>query len=608
MTFKDSPIQKKLMTVILLTSGTVLLLTCSAYFAYEFITFRQTTVQQLSTLAEIIATNSTAALAFDSKEDADEILSAVRAEPHIVAAALYDKEGKIFSRFPENLPDSVFPAVPDSSLYQFRESHLIGFQPVIQGTNHLGTLFLKSDMGAMNERLMLYSGIAVLVILISLLIAFLLSRTLQKQISIPILALAYTARAISDRHDYSVRARKFSEDELGLLTDAFNHMLARIQEQTIAISEGETRVRAIINSAMSAVIVIDAAGIIVDWNARAEKMFGWSREDAIGRELAELIIPPQFREAHRKGIQHFLNTGEGPVINQLLEMSALRSDGSEFPAEISISVMKTENKISFCGFVTDITERKQAEEEIRSFNLKLEQKVTERTQELAAANKELEAFSYSVSHDLRAPLRSIHGYMNIFSEEYGNTLDDEGKRLINTVLRNGQKMGQLIDDLLAFSQLGRKELTKSKVSIKDMVLSIWEEQKRTEKGRKIKFILNNIDEAFADQVTMRQVWTNFISNAIKYTKTKEEAIIEIGSEDRGNELVYYIKDNGAGFDMKYYDKLFGVFQRLHSFHEFEGTGVGLAIVQRVISKHGGKIWAEAEVNKGATFYFSLKKN
>jgi PAS domain S-box-containing protein len=462
-------------------------------------------------------------------------------------------------------------------------------------------------MGAINERLMLYSGIAILVIFISFVIAYLLSRTLQKQISIPILALAYTARAISDRHDYSVRARKFSEDELGLLTDAFNHMLGRIQEQTLAISEGETRVRAIINSAMSAVIVIDANGIITDWNARAEKMFGWPRHEALGRELAELIIPQQFREAHRNGIKYFLNTGKGPVLDQLLEMSALRSDGSEFPAELSISVMKTEDKIAFCGFVTDITERKQAEEEIRSFNLKLEQKVDERTQELHAANKELEAFSYSVSHDLRAPLRSIHGYMNIFSEEYGNTLDDEGKRLIDTVLRNGQKMGQLIDDLLAFSQLGRKELIRTPVSIKDMVSNIWEDIRRTEKNRTIQFNLHQVHEAFADQITIRQVWTNLISNAVKYTKAKDEAIIEIGSDDKGDELVYYIKDNGAGFDMKYYDKLFGVFQRLHSFHEFEGTGVGLAIVQRVISRHGGKIWAEAKVNEGATFYFSLKK-
>lgn len=610
MKFHDMPIKTKLMTLILAISGAVLFLTCSAYFVYDYITFRQNTVRQLGILGKIIAANSTAALAFESHEDANEILSALKAERHIVAAALYDKNGNLFSFYPTRLKTTDFPTLSDTTgnNYTFSAEHLIAFEPVIQGEKRLGTLYIKSDTTAINERLFLYSVIAIAVIIVAFIMAYFLSKRFQKEISVPIFALAYTAKAISDRHDYSVRATKLSNDEMGTLTDAFNQMLSRIQEQNVALSESEARVRAVINSAISAVIVIDNHGLITEWNERAEKMFGWTKREAMGRELAEMIIPHKYREAHRNGMKRAAESGDGPVLNQLLELSAVRMDGREFPVELSISAMKTGDKISFCGFVTDITERKKAEEEIRSFSQQLEQKVMERTDELQLANKELESFSYSVSHDLRAPLRSIHGYMNIFAEEYAANLDQEGKRLIDIILRNSQKMGQLIDDLLAFSQLGRKELVKGKVAMKEMAANIWEDLKRLEQGnREIELTLHDLPVAYGDHVTIRQVWTNFISNALKYTRGKSKAIIEIGFEDKKDETVYFVKDNGAGFDMRYYEKLFGVFQRLHSVHEFEGTGVGLAIIHRIISKHGGRVWADAKVNEGATFYFSLKK-
>jgi light-regulated signal transduction histidine kinase (bacteriophytochrome) len=195
--------------------------------------------------------------------------------------------------------------------------------------------------------------------------------------------------------------------------------------------------------------------------------------------------------------------------------------------------------------------------------------------------------------------------MNIFLEEYGHQLDAEGKRLVNIVLRNGNKMGLLIDDLLEFSKLGRKELIKTNVSMNDLILGIWDDIFKTDGSRDVKFILNKLPDAFAEKSTMRQVWINLISNAVKYSRNKSKTIIEISGEQKDGQVIYCIKDNGSGFDMRYYDKLFGVFQRLHSQNEFEGTGVGLAIVERIIKKHGGKIWAEGEVDKGATFYISL---
>ena len=302
----------------------------------------------------------------------------------------------------------------------------------------------------------------------------------------------------------------------------------------------------------------------------------------------------------------FLATGEAKVLDQLIEMEALHRSGRLFPIELSISKVKTSEVLTFCGFITDITERKRVEEEIKLFNQRLEQMVQERTLELQMVNKELESFSYSVSHDLRAPLRAIHGYMSIFADEYADKFDDEARRLTTIIMNNTQKMGRLIDDLLAFSQLGRKELIRTHASMAQIVESICEEQKRLEEKREIEFVIHDLPYAFVDTVTIRQVWVNLISNAVKYTRPRQQAVIEIGKRHIGDETVIYVQDNGVGFNMKYADKLFGVFQRLHRADEFEGTGVGLATVERIIRKHGGRIWAESELDKGATFYFTFE--
>jgi len=477
MLFKNAPIQKKLMGAIILISGVVLLVTCISFFAYEIITFRQMTTKQLSVLGQIVATNSSAALAFDDRINANEILAALKAERHVAEAALYEKNGNLFSHYPTESPNDGFPSKPGKEGYRFEHDYLVGFQPVTQGKKYLGMLYIKSDMGAMYERLRLYSGISVLVIAVSFLLAYVLSRNIQKKISSPILSLVKTARSISDLQDYSVRAEKMSNDELGLLTDSFNQMLGQIQKQNL---------------------------------------------------------------------------------------------------------------------------------EITSFNQHLEQKVMERTNELEIANKELESFTYSVSHDLRAPLRGIHSYSQILKEDYTDQLDEEGKKTIEVISKNSRKMGELIDDLLAFSRLGRKEVNSRDINMNSLVTSISEEFLSSFAENKIDISIQPLLPASGDQALIKQVWVNLISNAIKYSGKKSKAIIEIGSHQREKMNVYYVKDNGVGFDMKYYSKLFGVFQRLHSQEEFEGTGVGLAITQRIIQKHHGEVWAESKVNEGSIFYFSLQ--
>jgi len=367
MAVPDTPIRRRLMAMILLTSSTVLLLICAAFFTYEFLTFRQSTIAHLTTLGDVIADNSTAALAFANADDAREVLSALRAERHIVAAGLYDRNGKLFAKYPNALADRDLPVAPGQLGFSFTGGHLVGFQPVAQtGNRNLGSLYLKSDMGAMYERFRSYGAIATLAIAGSFLVAYLISRSLQRRISQPILALTQTARAVSDRGDYSVRAASGGRDELGLLATAFNHMLTRIQDQHRELGESAARLRAVLNSALSAVVVIDSQGVILDWNERAEKMFGWPREKSLGRTLAELIIPERYREAHRSGLERYLASGGSPVLNRLIELSAVRHDGEEFPIELSVNAMVTDEVPTFCGFITDITERKHAQAKLQA--------------------------------------------------------------------------------------------------------------------------------------------------------------------------------------------------------------------------------------------------
>ncbi len=289
-----------------------------------------------------------------------------------------------------------------------------------------------------------------------------------------------------------------------------------------------------------------------------------------------------------------------------LELELLRADGKRiWVRTMSQPVMENGKVIRVTGNILDITKSKLAEEEIRQLNEGLEQRISERTAQLEESNKELEAFSYSVSHDLRSPLRAIDGFTRILLEDFEPHLNTEGKRICSVICENTSKMGQLIDDLLTFSRLGRTEMQPSQIDMSEMANLVFQDLTTPESREHIDFQVGDLPAALGDPSFMRQAWMNLLSNAIKFSSKRERSIIKVSGEQREGKSVYSVQDNGAGFDMQYVNKLFSVFQRLHSDREFEGTGVGLAIVQRIVKRHGGRVWGEGKIDGGATFYFTL---
>ena len=361
--------------------------------------------------------------------------------------------------------------------------------------------------------------------------------------------------------------------------------------------------RSLIEAALDPLVTIGYEGRIMDVNNATEAATGYSRKELIGRDFSDYFTDP---EEARRGYQQVFK--EGFVYDYQLEIR--HRDGHIIPVLYNASVYRDESGkvIGVFAAARDITERKKNEEEIRELNRGLEFKVKQRTAELTVANKVLEAFSYSVAHDLRAPLRAIAGFASILSEDYRAKLDDEGKRLMGVISDNVLRMGQLINDLLALSQLSRQEMKTADIDMSELARSVCNELKNEPfRDRAIEVSVKPLPAARADYTLTRQIFINLISNAMKFTSRKDKAFIEVGGYDKGQERVYYVKDNGAGFEMQYVDKLFGVFQRLHGHDEFSGTGIGLAIVGNAVRRHGGTVWAEGEVDKGATFYFTLPK-
>lgn len=356
----------------------------------------------------------------------------------------------------------------------------------------------------------------------------------------------------------------------------------------------------VVKQSRDAIYIHDHEGRIISWNEGAERIYGYPESEALRMKIWNII--PEYMENEMGNIMGKILNGEKI---QALEIKRITKHGKLIDVLFSASVITDSNNDLKSVAITerDVTEQKLADEQIKKLNADLQANV----QQLEISNKELESFSYSVSHDLRAPLRALNAYSKLIEEEHMSTLNDQARKMMRNIQESALKMGVLIDDLLEFSRLGRKEVQRSDIDTEKMVKDILLEiDNTTQHHAAIK--VGALPPASADYALLYQVWMNLVSNAIKYSGKKEKPEIEIGSMVSDAGPVYFIKDNGSGFDMKYAHKLFSVFQRLHSVSEFEGTGVGLAIVYRIITKHRGNIWVEAVKNEGATFYFTIPGN
>lgn len=362
------------------------------------------------------------------------------------------------------------------------------------------------------------------------------------------------------------------------------------RRMTTALEASEAQFRTLASTAPDAIITADSSGHITFFNRGAERIFGRMAGEVVGQPLEELM-PRRYREPHREALERRAATGADEAWQRTVEFQARRADGTEFPIELSLGVRRHEDGPSFIGIIRDVSGRKRREEEIRRYAAALE-----------AANEELEAFSYSVSHDLRAPLRAIHGFSQAVLEDYAERLDEQGEDYLRRVCGASERMGDLIDDLLELSRATRKEMRLEPVDI-TAVARRTAEGLAADSDRRVDIRIEPGLTARGDPMLLALVLDNLIGNSWKFTAGRDPAVIEVGWDAEGN--AFFVRDNGAGFDMSYAEKLFMPFQRLHSTNEFPGTGIGLALVQRIVHRHGGVVRGEAEVGRGSTFRFTL---
>lgn len=596
---RQTSIQKRVRAVILLASVIVLFVTAAAFVTYEAISFRARLVRNLSTLASVIADNSAAPLAFDNKVVAEEILAALRAEPDIDAAVLFDSEGDIFATHPKALPTSLLPRAVQSRDHQFRDGGLVLFQPVLQENRPVGTLYLRTSFRGLYEQLWRYGVIVLTVLGGAFGAAFVLSTVLQKRISEPILALTQAARRITENQDYSIRAPKLTEDEIGLLTDAFNRMLGETQDNQTRVAE-QAR---LLNLSTDAIIVRDMEGVVEYWNSGAEEMYGWTRLEAIGKAKNDLLQtefpePPDQIDAKLLKDQRWA----GDLVHT-------RRDGSRVDVSTRwVLVLDARgNPARVLITDTDITLRKEAEELMKSEAKRLDELVEQRTVRLQETIGELEAFSYSISHDMRAPLRAMQGYARALLADYSDVLDSEAKHYLDRIFRAANRLDLLIQDVLAYSRVAKGEIELHPVDLERLIDDVVSANPEFQASQARIMVEKPLHRVLGHDAYLTQCLTNLLGNAVKFVAEGVVPEVRIRSERIDGKVRVWFEDNGIGIDPLHYERIFQIFGQVHAGKKYGGTGIGLAIVRKAAQRMNGEVGVNSSVNKGSRFWLILNE-
>ena len=620
-------VRNKLFVGVMVTSLAAIAITGASLLAYDLHNTRQALTDDLGTQAELIGRACAPALQFDDQKAANDNLALLKARPIIDAAAVYNGRGAMFGRYiRDGAAPETYPALGGGE----DEVHFVGQDVFVNrriiDDNHeiVGFIYLHAHYNVY-ERARNYLNIVLTVGGLALLVSLLLSVWLQYTVSRPILAITGLAQQVVERGDYTLRASKSTDDELGYLADAFNRMLGEIGGRTealeasnrelgheiaerkgaeLALRTSEKRYRALVSTLSTVVWVANKhwefEGEQASWEAytgqgsNEYRGGGWRR--AFHPE--DLVALEGFTEGASRGQQ-----------NTEIELRLWQAASANYRIVSLKPVAVYDGAGEFrewIGTVADVDDRRRAEEEIRRLNQELEERVRDRTKKLEEINSELEAFSYSVSHDLRAPLRAMDGFSQRLMGEYGPQLDEQAKGYLERIRNGATRMGQLIEDLLSLSRITRLELHRGDVDVSGLVHHILRDLQQREPERKVDVSVWEGVRVDADLRLVRVALENLLGNAWKFSAKTEHPRIDFGMMQEGERKVMFVRDNGAGFDMAYADKLFGPFQRLHGVHEFPGTGIGLATVHRIVTRHGGRIWCQAQPGAGATFFFTLQ--
>jgi PAS domain S-box-containing protein len=596
---RDIPIKQKLRIIIMMTTTAALLLCGIGIVVSDLILFRGYLERDLNALAEIIADNSTGALAFNDPKSATETLAALRARTYLVTACIFRPDETLLAQYSRRGASSVCPSAQGRAGLQFSKNEVTVLHPITLMGQRIGTLALRYDLDEIKEREKLYGTTVLGFVLVSGLVAFLLSSKLSALIATPVSQLVSAATSVSETNDYSIRAQRFSGDELGLLVDRFNEMLGNIQvrdnnlrkalvDREEALREAgavRERFRFMAESMPQKIFTATPTGDVDYFNGQWMEFTGLSFDEIKGWGWTRFIHPDCLEEnvmSWRRSVetgepfhfQHRVRRADGAFRWHLTRAHAMRDPQG------NISMWIASN--------TDIHEQKEKEEELRRLN------------------EDLQQFAYSASHDLQEPIRNVAIYSEVVATQYQEVLDADGRQYLGFLVEGGRRLATLINDLLAYTRAGLVEGNVTSVDSSAVLKHTLSSLAEAIREADATVTSDPLPEVYIGEAHLQQVFQNLIGNALKY-RTEDPPQIHISAVNIGTAFRFSVRDNGIGIDPQYKEKIFGVFKRLHRDQKYAGTGIGLAICQRVVERYGGRIWVESESGEGATFFFTIPR-